>query len=88
MSTSSDIELIKQDMQYVKTGMQKIEARYEKHLDESIEYRRKVDELGVGSDERFKSFFKDFRDHVSADKWAFGIMITVLLAILGRVLTK
>ena len=33
-----------------------------------------------------EGFKKDLKDHIISDRWAFGIIITLLLAILGKVL--
>ena len=88
MTEKSDIELIKKDIAYIRQFIEEDRKKFDKHIEESFSYRTKVDEMSAGGNEKLKSFFKEFRNHVISDQWAFGIMVTMLLAILGRVLMK
>lgn len=74
----TDIELIKKDIQYIKQFIENDRKRFEKHIEESELYRIKVDTFGA--------IDSKMNDHIVQDRWMFGIIITLLIFILGKVL--
>lgn len=72
----TQLKLVQQDVKYIREFIEEDRKRYDKHMEESVEYRRKVDS--------YENVGKSIKDHVGVDKWMFTTIITILLFILGK----
>lgn len=75
--TRKDIAVIKNDMQYVRSFIEEDRAKMAEHIRTSEAYRKKVDAI-IGVEDKLK-------DHETTDRWMFGTIIIIVLAIFGLV---
>ena len=76
MSIESDVEVLKNDIQYIREFLEVEREAVKSHIVESTVYRDKVN--------RFDSFMGEFRSHIISDRWMFTTVIGLLVFIIGK----
>jgi len=75
-SMKTDIEVLKNDVKYIKDMLSNNFGQFTEHVRTAQPFRDKVNTV-VQLKEAFDS-------HVVSDRWGFGIMISLLIAILTK----
>lgn len=72
-----DVALIKNDVSYIKQFIEEDRKKFSDHLQSAESYRQKVDSL-LNVDTLLKQ-------HTDQDRWLFGLMFTIQIAIFTKV---
>jgi len=75
-SMKTDIEVLKTDVKYIKDMLSGNFVQFTEHVKTAQPFRDKVNSI-----EQLK---QSFDGHVVSDRWGFGIIISLLLAILTK----
>ena len=76
MGVDERLALIEKDIGYIKTFIDEDRHKMKDHIETSEEFRSKVIELS--------HFGEDLDNHIIADRWMFGLLITLEVAALGK----
>lgn len=76
------INLVMEKLDRIDKYIDKAESKYDAHISSAQSFRDKV----ISHEIQISSLKAEFNRHCAADTWLFGIIITVGLAILGKLM--